>query len=135
MYTLNISGHKVSVTPEIKDHVKKTMSRLSRYSDRITSINVTFTTQKNNTHQIIADAKIHIPGNDLVATAQADSQMENAVDALANKLERQLRKQKTKQVNKQYKKINNDISEERKLQDEFNALADRGAEEFFGRTA
>ena len=41
MYTINITGHHVDVTPAIKDHINEKMQKVSKLSDQITSVNVT----------------------------------------------------------------------------------------------
>lgn len=128
MYKINISGHHVSVSDEVTNYVKESISNLERFSDQITSVNVNFTTEKHDTHKIIAEAQIHIPGADIFATSTADREMSTAVDGLISKLENQMRKHKSKMLDKVHSgnKAHNDTPEERALQDEFNALADRG---------
>jgi len=129
MYKINISGHHVTVSDEIKDYVTKEIQGLERFSDRITSVNVNFTTEKHDTHLIVAEAQIHIPGSDIFATATADRHIKNAVTSLVGKLENQLRKHKSKTLDKSHNadRISAETSQERELQDEFNELADRGA--------
>lgn len=129
MYRINISGQHVTVSDEIQDYVKQSIQGLERFSDQITSVNVNFTTEKQDTHKIIVEAKIHIPGNDIFATATADRHSKIAVANLISKLENQLRKHKSKSLDKNHSAngISMEDSTERELQDEFNELADRGA--------
>ena len=127
MYTLNISGHQVSVTPEIRTQIKKAMQRLHRYSDRITSINVNFNREKHETSKVVAEATIRIPGKEFFATSEADNTMSTTVDSLAAKLEKQLRKNKTKQMNKTGERFQEFNLQEDMKQAEYEALVDRGA--------
>lgn len=129
MYAINISGQHVNVTDEMQSYVQQAVQGLEKFSEKITSVNVNITTQKNDTHTIIAEAKIHIPGNDIVASASANRSLKQAVDSLLGKLESQLRKHKNKVLDKVHAKESVDIEspEERAAQDEFDALADRDA--------
>jgi len=129
MYKINISGQHVNVSDEMKDYVTEAIQGLERFSDRITSVNVNFTTEKHDTHLIVAEAQIHIPGSDIFATATADRHIKNAMTSLISKLENQLRKHKSKTLDKSHTadKVSAETTHERELQDEFNALADRGA--------
>ncbi|NRA53247.1 MAG: ribosome-associated translation inhibitor RaiA [Gammaproteobacteria bacterium] len=129
MYKINISGQHVNVSDEMKDYVTEAIQGLERFSDRITSVNVNFTTEKHDTHLIVAEAQIHIPGSDIFATATADRHIKNAMTSLISKLENQLRKHKSKTLDKSHTadKVSAETTQERELQDEFNALADRGA--------
>lgn len=128
MYKINISGQHVTVSDEIQTYVKEAIASLERFSDQITSVNVNFTTEKHDTHKVIAEAQIHIPGSDIFATSTADRHMKSAVDGLISKLENQLRKHKSKLIDKNHSgnQVVSDTAEEREKQDEFNELADRG---------
>ncbi|MGB0898349.1 ribosome hibernation-promoting factor, HPF/YfiA family [Psychrobium sp. nBUS_13] len=128
MYKVNISGQHVSVSDEVVSYVKESISNLERFSDQITSVNVNFTTEKHDTHKIIAEAQIHIPGADIFATSTADRHITSAIDGLMSKLENQMRKHKSKHLDKAHSgnKSFVETDEEREKQDEFNALADRG---------
>jgi putative sigma-54 modulation protein len=128
MYKVNISGQHVSVSDEVVRYVEESISSLERFSDQITSVNVNFTTEKHDTHKIIAEAQIHIPGADIFATSTADRHITSAIDGLMSKLENQMRKHKSKQLGKSHtgNKVSDETPEEREKQDEFNELVDRG---------
>lgn len=128
MYNVNISGHHVTVSDEMQSYVKQAIQSLERFSDKITSVNVNVTTEKHDTHKIIAEAKIHIPGSDIVATATADRHLKVALDNLVCKLEKQLRKHKSKVLEKKHAAVDVELEtvEEREAQAEFNELAERG---------
>lgn len=128
MYKVNISGQHVSVSDEVVKYVTDAIENLERFSDQITSVNVNFTTEKHDTHKIIAEAQIHIPGADIFATSTADRHITSAIDGLISKLENQMRKHKSKLLNKSHSgnKTHNETPEEREKQDEFNELVERG---------
>jgi len=128
MYKVNISGQHVSVSDEVVSYVEESISSLERFSDQISSVNVNFTTEKHDTHKIIAEAQIHIPGADIFATSTADRHITSAIDGLMTKLENQMRKHKSKHLNKSHSgnKVDSETPEEREKQDEFNELVDRG---------
>ncbi|EAQ63803.1 putative sigma-54 modulation protein [Marinomonas sp. MED121] len=94
MYTINITGHHVDVTPALKEHINEKMDKLGRLSDQITTIQVTLM-QDNNEQK--AEATIHLPGKELFAAAISENRMFHAIDAMTDKLARQIDKHKTRQ--------------------------------------
>lgn len=64
MHTTKISGHHIDVTPAIKDHINEKLSKISKLTDQITSVNVTLL--KDNKSQkakqsYIFQAKKYLP--------------------------------------------------------------------------
>ena len=94
MYTINITGHHVDVTPAIKDHINEKMQKVSKLSDQITSVNVTLV--KDSKEQK-AEATLHVPGKELFATASSEDRLFHAIDGMIDKLARQVDKHKSKQ--------------------------------------
>ncbi len=94
MYTINITGHHVDVTPALKDHINEKFNKLSRLSDQITTVQVTLL---QDSHEQKAEATIHLPGKDLFAAAVSDDRLFHAIDSMVDKLARQIDKHKTKQ--------------------------------------
>ncbi|OUR72279.1 ribosomal subunit interface protein [Marinomonas sp. 42_23_T18] len=94
MYTINITGHHVDVTPALKEHINEKMDKLGRLSDQITTIHVTL---MQDNHEQKAEATIHLPGKELFAAAVSDSRLFHAIDAMTEKLARQIDKHKTRQ--------------------------------------
>lgn len=93
MYTINITGHHVDVTPALKEHINEKMDKLGRLSDQITTIHVTLM-QDNNEQK--AEATIHLPGKELFAAAVSENRLFHAIDAMTEKLARQIDKHKTR---------------------------------------
>ncbi|MDB4838072.1 ribosome-associated translation inhibitor RaiA [Marinomonas sp.] len=129
MYTLNISGHHVQSSDEVREVVKDKMDHLARVTDQITTINVILNTEKHEVHELIVEASIHIPGHDLFATVKTDKQLKPALDLLVGKLEKQLikHKSKSKTAARQHHLNAQDMETpvERQLQDEFDQLVER----------
>ena len=94
MYTINITGHHVDVTPALKDHINEKFGKLSRLSDQITTVQVTLLQDSNEQK---AEATIHLPGKDLFAAAVSEDRLFHAIDSMVDKLARQIDKHKTKQ--------------------------------------
>ncbi|MEC9254833.1 MAG: ribosome-associated translation inhibitor RaiA [Pseudomonadota bacterium] len=95
---INISGHHVEVTEAMQAHVEDKMSKLTRHSDSITSVQVTLTVVKDRQ---TAEATIHITGSDLHAKAENED-MYTAIDQMVDKLDRQVLKHKEKLVARQH---------------------------------
>lgn len=100
MYTINITGHHVDITPAIKEHINERMSKLAKLSDQITSVNVTLI---QDSKEQKAEAKIHLPGKELFATASSEDRLFHAIDGMVEKLARQVDKHKTKQASGTHK--------------------------------
>lgn len=89
---MNITGHHVEVTPALRDYVTGKMDKVVRHFDNVTNVHVVLSVEKLRQ---IAEATIHLAGNDVYATAE-DADMYAAIDALIDKLDRQVKKHKEK---------------------------------------
>jgi len=89
---INFTGLGVDITSELKDFTNSKFERIIRHFEKITSIDVTFTTEKLNQ---IAEGKINIKDSVIHATAKAGN-IRSAIDELVSKLDRQVRKHKEK---------------------------------------
>jgi putative sigma-54 modulation protein len=128
MYKLNVSGHHLKSGDEIQSLVKEKMDNLQRVNQQITTINVTLNSEKHATHEVIAEAKVHIPGHELFATAKSDKQLSTALDMLVNKLEKQLVKHKARHPSGRVHHMTAEDVEsqsEKENQAEFNELVER----------
>ena len=91
---LSISGHHVDLTDSLTSYINTKFDRLERHSDQITQVHVVLNVEKLS-H--LAEATVHVTGNELFANASADD-MYAAIDALSDKLDRQILKHKEKTV-------------------------------------
>jgi putative sigma-54 modulation protein len=93
MHTTKISGHHIDVTPAIKDHINEKLTKISKLTDDITSVNVTLLKDSKSQK---AEARLHLPGKEIFAAASSDSRLFHAIDEMIDKLARQVDKHKTK---------------------------------------
>ena len=91
---LTISGHKLDVTPPLKQYVTDKMDRIGRHFDHVTDTSVVLHVEKT---RHLAEATINTKGTSFHANAQADD-MYAAIDALTDKLDRQVRRHKEKRA-------------------------------------
>ncbi len=89
---INFTGHRLEVTPALREYTISKFEKLSRHFDHITSIHVTFDVEKLSQ---IAEATIHVTKAELHASSEAQD-MYSAIDSLTDKLDRQLIKYKEK---------------------------------------
>src|SRR5437870_4888163 len=91
---INITGHRMDVTPAIRSYTEKKFARLLNHFDQITAIHVVFDIEKLRQ---IAEATIHIAKAELHASAESED-LYAAIDELVDKLDRQLTKHKEKLI-------------------------------------
>jgi len=89
---INITGHRMDVTPALRAFTEEKFDRLERHFDHITSINVVFDVEKLRQ---IAEATIFVAKGELHASSESED-MYAAIDTLVDKLNRQLIKHKEK---------------------------------------
>ncbi len=89
---INITGHRLDVTPALRQFTKEKFDKLQRHFDKITTINVTFDVEKL---MQIAEATIFVSKAELHARSESED-MYTAIDSLIDKLDRQIIKHKEK---------------------------------------
>jgi putative sigma-54 modulation protein len=89
---LNITGHRMDVTPAIRSFTEEKFQRLERHFDNITAIHVVYDVEKLRQ---IAEATVFIAKGELHASAESED-LYAAIDTLVDKLNRQLIKHKEK---------------------------------------
>lgn len=89
---INITGHRMDVTPALRAFTEEKLNRLERHYDHITTINVVFDVEK--LRQIV-EATVFIAKGELHASSESED-MYAAIDMLVDKLNRQLMKHKEK---------------------------------------
>ena len=87
-----ISGHKMDITPPLKEYVTQKMTRIERHFDNVTNTSVVLHVEKT---RHLAEATINTKGATLHANAEAED-MYAAIDELIRKLDSQVRKHKEK---------------------------------------
>ncbi len=96
---LTIKGKNVDVTDALREYAEKKISKITKYSDSIISIDVTFSTERN-WHMV--DITVHTSGY-VLRGEERTGDMYASIDSVVEKLERQLRKQKEKMTRKPVK--------------------------------
>jgi putative sigma-54 modulation protein len=89
---LNISCHHFELTDAIKQHAENKLEKIKNHFDHLININMILEVEKN---EQIAEATIHISGNDIFAKASSDD-MYSSIDQMVNKLDTQVIKHKEK---------------------------------------
>ena len=89
---INITGHRIDVTPALRAFTEEKFDRLERHFDHITAINVVFDVEKIRQ---IAEATVLVAKGELHASSESED-MYAAIDTLVDKLNRQLIKHKEK---------------------------------------
>ncbi|MEL0638143.1 ribosome-associated translation inhibitor RaiA [Marinomonas sp. TI.3.20] len=100
MHTINITGHHIDVTQAIKDHINEKFHKVSKLTDKITTVNIILLQDNKNQK---AEVTVHLPGKELFAAASSENRLFHAIDAMIDKLTRQIAKHKTKQNPGAYK--------------------------------
>src|SRR6266481_8048655 len=89
---LNLTGHRLLITPAIREYVTSKLERVTRHFDHVIDVNVVLSVDKLR-QQITAN--LHIRGKEIHAEC-VEPDMYAAIDALADKLDRQVLKLKEK---------------------------------------
>ncbi len=89
---INMTGHRLDVTPALRAFTEEKFERLERHFDQITSINIVFDVEKLRQ---IAGATIVVTNGEVHASSESED-MYAAIDTLVDKLNRQLVKHKEK---------------------------------------
>ena len=93
-----ISGKHLKITDAIKSYTEEKVSKISKYTDAITEVDIVLTVEDTKSSGQIhkADGLVYASGPKIkVETENAD--LYAAIDELEEKLERQVRKYKEKQ--------------------------------------
>lgn len=89
---INITGHRLDVTPALRAFTEEKFDRLERHFDQITGVHVVFDVEKLRQ---IAEATVYVNKGELHASSESED-MYAAIDSLVDKLNRQLVKHKEK---------------------------------------
>lgn len=110
---INITGHRMDVTPALRAFTLEKLNRLERHFEHITSIHVIFDVEK--LRQIV-EATIFIAKAEVHASSEAED-MYTAIDLLVDKLNSQLTKHKGKMIDHRDHRDHKDIEKDRDRED------------------
>lgn len=93
---VNIQSVKFDAGKQLLEFVEKKMSRLDRFVERSTGVDVVLCLDKDSEKgNKVAKVTLHVPGNDIV-TEQRAKTFEEAVDLSLDVIKRQVEKRKGK---------------------------------------
>ncbi|MBR7183730.1 MAG: ribosome-associated translation inhibitor RaiA [Alistipes sp.] len=93
---VKIQSLKFDASQQLLDFVEKKMSRLDRFADRPTGVDVVLKLEKDDEKgNKVAVVTLHVPGGDIM-TEQRARTFEEAVDASLDVIKRQIEKRKDK---------------------------------------
>ena len=93
-----VSGKQLKITDAIKNYTEEKISKISKYTDAITEVDVVLTVeQKKSEREVLkADGLVYASGTKIKVEAR-NTDLYAAIDDLSERLERQVRKYKEKQ--------------------------------------
>ncbi|MDO5651922.1 MAG: ribosome-associated translation inhibitor RaiA [Moraxella sp.] len=92
---IKITGHHISVSPELETLVMEKLAKPLRHFDQIQSIQVILSHDHNRTNACHAEAILRVSGQEMFVKADSDD-MRDAIGGMADMLTRQVRKHKTR---------------------------------------
>ncbi|MBE6174011.1 MAG: ribosome-associated translation inhibitor RaiA [Rikenellaceae bacterium] len=93
---VNIQSVKFDASKQLIEFVEKKMSRLERFEDSATGVDVVFKLDKDNEKgNKVALVTLHVPGNDIL-TEQRARTFEEAIDLALDAIKRQIEKRRDK---------------------------------------
>lgn len=96
-----VSGQHLKITDPIREYAEEKCSKIAKYLENITEVNVMLTVEKTKSEGPIhkADATIFASGKTIRIESE-DKDLYAAIDTMADKMERQVRKYKEKMKEK-----------------------------------
>jgi len=89
---LNVSGHRLEVTPAIRGYVQEKLERVTRHFDHVIDAHVILSVDKLRQR---AEVTLHLRGKDIHCACE-EQDLYAAIDLLVDKLDRQVLKHKGK---------------------------------------
>ena len=104
-----VSGKQLKITDAIKNYTEEKISKIFKYTDAITEVDVVLTVEQKKSEGEVhkADGLVYASGTKIKVEAR-NTDLYAAIDDLSERLERQVRKYKEKQKdhNKKGKPLN-----------------------------
>jgi len=98
---ITVKGKNIEVTEALENYIKKKLSRISRFFDRISDVQVMLSTSGSKSSGIIQKVEVtaRIDGK-IIRAQEATSDMYASVDLVVDKLERRIKTFKGKLMNR-----------------------------------
>ena len=97
---ISISGRQIEITDPIRDYTEKRVGKLSRYYDRVRSIEVV--ADKSDRHGFEVETIVHVDQHEPFVAKNQDDDLYACIDQVVEKLERQLTDHKEKLRNRKH---------------------------------
>ena len=93
-----VSGKQLKITDAIKNYTEEKISKIFKYTDAITEVDVVLTAEQKKSQAEVhkADGLVYASGTKIKVEAR-NTDLYAAIDELSERLERQVRKYKEKQ--------------------------------------
>ena len=93
-----VSGKQLKITDAIKNYTEEKISKIFKYTDAITEVDVVLTVEQKKSEGEVhkADGLVYASGTKIKIEAR-NTDLYGAIDELSERLERQVRKYKEKQ--------------------------------------
>jgi putative sigma-54 modulation protein len=82
------TARRFELTAEMRDHVRKRLEKLQRYSDRIDEVHVVLAVEK---YRQIAEVSLNIRGTEILSREESDD-MPTSIDRVVERAERQIKR-------------------------------------------
>ena len=89
---LNLSGHHLSITPAIREHVTSKLERITRHFDHVIDVNVILSVEKLRRK---AEVKVNVRGKEIFVENEGED-LYVAIDQMVERLDRSILKHKEK---------------------------------------
>ena len=89
---IEITAHHIELTDALREFVEKKLAKLDSHLHSIETVHMTLKIEKNDQ---IAEGRVVVPGNQILAEAQSED-MYKSIDLVTDKLVKQLTKLKEK---------------------------------------
>jgi putative sigma-54 modulation protein len=95
---LHLTGHRLQITPAIRDYIEAKLQRITHHFDHVIDVNMILAVEKL---QQKVEATVHVRGKDFFCES-VDHDMYAAIDSLADKLDRAIRKHKERRISNRH---------------------------------
>ena len=96
MFTYNIRGENIEITPAIREYAEKKVSKIERYFKDSPDATAYVNAKVYDNHDAKAEVTIPLSGGLTLRAEETSQDLYGSIDLVVDKLERQVRKHKTK---------------------------------------
>jgi len=97
---ITVTGKHLEITPAIREYAEAKANKLTKYFDRIMSIEVVMDTRERQQHEV--ELIVHVEHHEPFVARAKDSDLYATIDEVSDKMERQLTDFKEKRRNRKH---------------------------------